>query len=97
MIRFLTWHRLFQLFNRFLVYRGACFVAAVFHLNRPAAYCFRVTRAAGPVFSFISSPTRHGDSLFKRMRSLHELAEVWLPGAGAFPASESGASGSALT
>jgi hypothetical protein len=51
---------MFQLFNRFLVYRGACFVAAVLHLDRLAAYGFRVTRAAGTIFSFISSPTRHG-------------------------------------
>ena len=77
-----------QLLNGFLVYRGACFVAAVLHLDRPAAYGFAVTRAARTIFSFISSLTLHwGVRYLKWMHSLRESAEVWLPAAGAFPAS----------
>ena len=53
-IRFLTWHGFLQLLNRFLVFRSACFVAAVLHLDRSTGR-FGVTRAAELLFIFGSS------------------------------------------
>src|SRR5215475_2356816 len=60
--RFFTWHGFLQLLNGFLVDRGAGFVAAVLYLDRTAACGFRVTRAANPTSSLVSSPSRHGSS-----------------------------------
>ena len=56
-----------QLLDGFLVYRGACFVAAVLHLDRPAAYGFAV-----PV------PRALSFLLFRRLRFIGGLYLKWM-------------------
>ena len=56
---------LLQLFNRFLVYRGARFVAAARHPDRPATSCFRIAGLAGPWISLVPLPSHHGVDLFQ--------------------------------